>query len=74
MRFSSNPRFKLYGTVDSSGNDIIAENIIVHIDLGGLSQKPLLNFHNGILIKNCTSIVNWLYTYWWQSISNLIFE
>lgn len=41
MRSTSKPSLELHVTIDSNDNDIIAENVNVHIDWGGLSQTPL---------------------------------
>ena len=50
-RESSNPRFKMSVTIEHNDNDIVEEIINVHIDWGGLSKTPLLNFPNEILKK-----------------------
>ena len=41
----------MHVTIDSNDNDIISENVNVHIDWGVLSQTPLLNFPNDILMS-----------------------
>ena len=50
-RESLYPRFKMKVNIEYNDNDVVGENVNVHIDWGGDSKTPLLNFPNEILKK-----------------------